>query len=294
VRLFGWVPIAAIVNTPQLAALHAAPAAFRLFVPAILVRLPAPPFRIDGRRNWGQSNSMPPAPSSFDLAADELRRQEFTRMADAVPPSLEALRSLAPAPFRAEIALMLERLGYLVIAEASAHDLVVTKDGRKHIVACATPADPEPTRTRDLARLHDAVVAANAHSGFFVTTRGFTTEAEQYAETAPIKLVDGRQLVAAMKRSKARLAWPHAYKAMCRQCGEIVQHQLDQAEALPCGQGHLVAPTIARAALVRPKRAAPDQSDPTPTPSVQPLTRRQIRAHNHVVRGRALKRRREA
>jgi hypothetical protein len=44
----------------------------------------------------------------FEHAADELRQQELTRLADAVPPALEALRSLTPAPFRAEIALMLE------------------------------------------------------------------------------------------------------------------------------------------------------------------------------------------
>jgi hypothetical protein len=38
---------------------------------------------------------------------------------------------------------MLERLGYAVITDPSAADLVVTKDGRKHVVACATPGNAE-------------------------------------------------------------------------------------------------------------------------------------------------------
>jgi hypothetical protein len=52
---------------------------------------------------------------------------------------------------------------------------------------------------------------------------------------------------------------PASYKAMCCECGELVQHRLDRDEALPCGNGQLVAPTIARAALVpfRPPTAEP-------------------------------------
>jgi len=140
--------------------------------------------------------------NEFPAAAEELRRQEFARLADAVVPTLESLRSLTPAPFRAEIALMLQRLGYEVLTDASAEKLLVTKDGRKHIVACAMPANPGPTETRDLAHLHAAIVADRAHSGFYVTSRSFTPDAVEYAETAPIKLVDGAKLIASIKLSK--------------------------------------------------------------------------------------------
>jgi hypothetical protein len=81
---------------------------------------------------------------------------------------------------------MLERFGHTIITDPSAPDLVTIKAGRKFITACATPADLMPTATRDLARLHDAVIAANAARGYFITARSFTGAAEQYAESAPL------------------------------------------------------------------------------------------------------------
>jgi hypothetical protein len=210
--------------------------------------------------------------SRFEFAADELRRQEFARLADAVTPRLEALRSLMPAAFRAEIALMLERLGHTVITDSTAPDLVTTKEGRKYVTVCANPADPAPTKIPALQRLHDRVVAANAQAGFYVTARTFTPEAEGYAETAPIRLVDGELLNRSMNRSKKGVLLPQTYKAVCRQCGEIVQHQLDQGEALPCGNGHLVAPTIARAALVRRRPQQPTAADDQPAVPHGPRT----------------------
>lgn len=240
----------------------------------------------------------------FGYAADELRRQEFARLADAVTPRLEALRSLMPAAFRAEIALMLERLGHTLITDPTAPDLVTTKTGRKYVTACANPADPAPIKIPALQRLHDRVVAANAQAGFYVTARIFTPEAEEYAEAAPIHLVDGELLTRSMNRSKKGVLLPQTYKAICRQCGEIVQHRLDQGEALPCGNGHLVAPTIARAALVRrrqPQPTAADHQVPAPhgpraksrNKSAKAQRRRKIRAHNHQARARALRQQRE-
>jgi len=49
-----------------------------------------------------------------------------------------------------------------------------------------------------------------------------------------------RKIFDKMGRKAAVL--PQAYKAMCGQCGEIVQHWLDNSEALPRGNGNLVAP----------------------------------------------------
>jgi hypothetical protein len=65
---------------------------------------------------------------------------------------------------------------------------------------------------------------------------------------------------------------------MCRRCGDIVQHRLDQAKAIPCRDGHPVAPTIARAALVAPKQPLGSSStDAQPRP---PASRYEVRAHN--------------
>ena len=167
---------------------------------------------------------------------------------------------------------------------------MTTKAGRKFVTACATPADLIPTGTRDLARLHDAVIAANAQRGFFITARSFTDQAEKYAESAPLDLIDGARLVKALNQSKKHVLLPQTYKAMCQQCGDIVQHRIDreQDEARPCGNGHPVAPTIARAMLLPPRPAATG-SGSTKEPAPRPHSRREIRAHNAKYEARMMK-----
>ena len=95
-------------------------------------------------------------------------------------------------------------------------------------------------------------------AGFFITARSFTEQAEKYADNALLDLIDGKRLVKALNQSKKHVLLPQTYKAMCWQCGDIVQHRLDrdQDEARPCGNGHMVAPTIARAMLLPPRPAA--------------------------------------
>ena len=227
---------------------------------------------------------------NFAVAAAELRQQEITRIRDALVPRLEALRSMTPEAFRSTIALMLQRFGHEIeTSPSSGGYFVSTKNGRKFVTACASPSEIMPG-TRDLARLHDAVLAANAHRGFFITARSFTDEAEQYADSAPLDLFDGKRLVKALNQSRKHVLMPQTYKAMCCQCGEIVQHRLDreQDEARPCGSGHMVAPTIARAMLLPPRPAAP-RSGSTKEPPPRPHSRREIRAHNYKYEARMMK-----
>ena len=228
---------------------------------------------------------------NYAAAADQLRRQEIARLSDALTPRIEALCAMTAPAFRAVIALMLERFGHTIIGNPEAPALVTTKAGRKFITACATPAELMPTGTRDLARLHDAVIAANAERGFFITARSFTDAAEQYAESAPLDLIDGKRLVKALNQSRKHVLLPQTYKAMCRQCGGIVQHRLDreQDEARPCGNGHAVAPTIARAMLIPPRPAAHGKDNTAPEPAPRPYSRREIRAHNYKYEARMMK-----
>jgi Restriction endonuclease len=230
----------------------------------------------------------------FRHAAGELRRQELARFAAAVTPRIEAFRSMTRDMFRAEIAAMLERLGHTLIS--AVNDIVTTKDGRKYITACADPLDRDPVKAPALRRLHDIIVSTGAARGFSVTPRSFTPEAGHYAESAPIDLVDGALLIRSMHRSRKGIAMPTSYKAMCCQCGGIVQHQLGKDEALPCANGHLVAPTIARADLV-PFRAPPPEPGAAPAirpgPVIKPRNtslkaqrRRAIRARNRQVQRR--------
>lgn len=229
------------------------------------------------------------------IAAQELRRREFARLAQSITPPIEVYRSMTGDEFRNDVALMLERLGHTLI---TAHaDIVTTKAGRKFIVACAAPAETE-IKTPALRRLHDTVVSTGATRGIYVTPRAFTPAAEHYAAGAPIDLVDGALLMKSMQHSREGLELPTGYKAMCCQCGDIVQHQLDKAETLPRRHGHPVAPTIARAALVpfRPEPSdqplpAPGQPKPArmmrPRMSAKAQRRRKMKAHNNRLRAHA-------
>jgi hypothetical protein len=214
----------------------------------------------------------------FDHAAEILRQQEFTRLSAATVPTLESLRFLNPRQLRARVAGMLERLDYELLTPETAADLLAMKDRKKYVIAFASTSDPLPTQANHLTRLHSAVIANNGAAGFYITTRGFSRDAEAYASTAPVKLVDGPKLVASIKRSMEGMPAPDSYKAMCRQCGEIVTHRLDRTEAVQCGSGHSVAPTIVGAALAVRSRAGGSTSRTYEPP--RRYTRREVNAHN--------------
>jgi hypothetical protein len=215
----------------------------------------------------------------FAHDAEFLRQQEFARLSAATVPTLESLRFLNPQQLRGCVTDMLVRLRYEVLTPETATDLLVIKDGKKYVVAFASTVDQLPTQANHLTGLHKAIIATNAAGGFYVTTRGFSRDAETYAKTVTITTVNGPQLVASIKRSMEGMPTPDGYKAMCRQCGEIVTHRLDrQAEAIPCSSGHPVAPTIPRAALdvgARPGGSTSRTYEPPRT-----YTRREVNAHN--------------
>jgi hypothetical protein len=105
---------------------------------------------------------------------------------------------------------MVERLGHTVHNNPTAAALVTTKQGQKYVIACATPSDPGPTAMRDIARLHDAVIAQTAQRGIYVTARNFTHDAKDYAASMPavIQLVDGAKLAQLLEMSNAGVVCP--------------------------------------------------------------------------------------
>ena len=221
---------------------------------------------------------------NFAAAASSLQRQEIARLQDAVVPRLETLRVMPLPAFREVIATMWQRFGHEIITGPSMAHLVTTKGGRKFITGCADAADPI---AREIARLHQAIIAANAEHGFFITPRGFSPEVRAYAESGtPIDLIDGDRLIKALFRSLDGVELRLDYKAMCGQCGGIVQHRLGEGEARPCGNGHPVAPTIARAMIIRPE---PRPADAPATPARHPYSRREIREHNRKYEARMMR-----
>jgi hypothetical protein len=78
----------------------------------------------------------------FVIAAQELREQEFSRLATAIVPSLEGLRSLNARELRARVVRMLERLDYELLTPETAADLLATKDGKKYLFSSPSPRRP--------------------------------------------------------------------------------------------------------------------------------------------------------
>jgi len=233
-------------------------------------------------------------------AADELHRQEYAFLRAFVTPRPEQLRSMTIGELRIENALMWERLGHTLHTGPDAPELVTTKGERKFVTICANPADLVPAGSAALRRLRDRVVALMAERGFYVSMRGFTEDARHFAADAPVQLIDCAQFIQALDRSRKGMLLPQSYKAMCRQCGDIVQHRLDSDEARRCGNGHFVAPTIARAELVKsrpPAQPAPSVTGPAPAPKVvryrnmsaKAQRRHAVKAHNRRVRSKAIK-----
>jgi hypothetical protein len=224
----------------------------------------------------------------FDHDAEFLRQEEFERLAAATVPTLESLRFLNPTQLRARVAGMLDRRGYQLLTPETANNLLAIKDGEKCVVAFATTSDAAPTQANHMIELHRLVIDTNAAKGFYVTTRGFSRDAEAYAKTAPLNMVDGPKLVASIKRSMEGIQTPESYKTMCRQCGEIVTHRLNRTEAIACKSGHPVAPTIARAALDVGARPGGSTSRTYEPP--RHYTRREVNAHNAKYAARMKKR----
>jgi hypothetical protein len=95
-----------------------------------------------------------------------------------------------------------------------------------------------------------------------------------------IRLMDGELLMQSMRRSMKGITTPQTYRAMCCQCGDIVQHRLNKGELVPCHNGHQVAPTIPRGSLIVPRQIPASPSGQTPKPTARPYSRREIRAHS--------------
>jgi hypothetical protein len=207
---------------------------------------------------------------NFASTADQLDRQEYARLEAARTPRIEAFRSMTSGSFADEVAGMMERLNHTVVTVSPW--LVTTKDGRKYVTACANPADQATINMPAIRRLHDALIAAGAFRGIYVTPRSFTLDAEHYAAHAPIDLVDGPLLIKSMQRSRRGVLLPHTYRTMCRQCGDVVQHRLDRNDPLPCANGHFVAPPKSFAAFIpyRPPPGAPQPGAAQPVPAYAP------------------------
>ncbi len=116
------------------------------------------------------------------------------------------LQDLSPKEFEQYIAHMFENLGFIVEVTGSAYDggidVVAEKNGVKHYIQCKkfiTQQVPV-SAVRDF---YGAMADKGAQAkGFFITTNKFTLEAEKFAESKPIELIDGFKLADLLEKAK--------------------------------------------------------------------------------------------
>ena len=225
--------------------------------------------------NWSAltlttSNRSPTPPTCCKNRSHELPRRrcrtspagKFSRLSAAVTPRIEALRFMTGDAFRTEIALdartcrpycrQQRRRSCDDERRPQVRDRVRQAGRRTGDEGPCPPASARCRcrRRRGVRHLRDA---ARLHP-----------EAEHYAASAPIDLVDGASLIRSMHRSRKGMLLPASYKAMCCQCGEIVQHRLDKGDALPCRNGHRSRRRLPARRLCRTARHWRSRAQPRP------------------------------
>src|SRR5579863_8943859 len=122
----------------------------------------------------------------FARDADQLRKEEFVRLKQGVVPTVAYLRQLHDPQLRELIVSMLTRSNFEVQTEATYGNLVTRKDGKTVLVAIAPANKSAVTPVGHLMRLRDEVVREKASRGIFVTTRGLSLDAVNFAKAAAI------------------------------------------------------------------------------------------------------------
>jgi hypothetical protein len=227
----------------------------------------------------------------FAAAAAELQRREYARFAANMTPRPEQLRSMTASMLRPEAAALWDALGHDIKTMPDAAELVHVLNGRKYITICGDPVDPHPAHAGALRRLRDRVVAGGADRGFYISVRGFTAEARHFAETAPIQLLDCEHFIHALSRvRKKAVEVSPVYQAMCRHCGDIVRHSLDDSTPKRCANDHTVPQPMARADFekLRPSAPAPPAAAMLPR-AFRPATGKYLDKSPKAARRRAIK-----
>lgn len=118
---------------------------------------------------------------------------------------LYTLRGMPPKEFEKEIANMFSRLGYKTEHIGKSHDggidVIAKKDGDEYLIQCKKHLT-SVAGVQDVRAFNGVVSARLAKKGFFITTNGFTPEAEQEFKNNPrIELVDRFKLLEYYKMS---------------------------------------------------------------------------------------------
>lgn len=178
-------------------------------------------------------------------AADELKTAEYTRLTKLRTHKIDYLLRLSPGEFEEIVGQMYSRFGYSVertpMSNDFGRDLILQKDGKTTFVECKRYDKDMSIGRRPLQLFYGAMMNMKADAGIFVTTSYFARTAINFAGETNMQLVDGLTLAEMMARAFPTEGNINEYRALCRECGEIVVFDLrDQTGEMSCPKNHLV------------------------------------------------------
>jgi restriction system protein len=140
---------------------------------------------------------------------------------------LHWLRGMSPDEFEGYIAHLFKDLGYATEVTGASHDggidIVAEKNGIKHYIQCKKFI----IRHVPVGAIRDfygAIADRGAQAkGFFITTNTFTLDAEKFAESIPVELIDGYKLCEYIKMAQTDAAIPPAVEVkVCPVCASLM------------------------------------------------------------------------
>jgi len=149
-------------------------------------------------------------PLFFDWMKESLKKNSFRHQLSGSSSLSDQeliwqLRGMQPDEFEQYTALIFTKLGYEAkrVGESGdgGVDIVLRKDGVESYVQCKhyLKNTPSPHDVRDF---YGAIVdkLKNGGKGYFVTTKGFTPEAQEFAKDRPIELLDMQRVIEYIRR----------------------------------------------------------------------------------------------
>ena len=177
--------------------------------------------------------------------ANLLRNEELKRLAELRTHSLECLLQLTPEEFEGAIAKMYVKFGYEAtqtpMSNDFGRDVILKKDGKTIFVECKRYAPDNYIGRPALQKIHSAIITMKADSGIVITTSDFAETAVRFAAENQIELINGVKLIGKMVRAFPGAEGVNHYKAMCRQCRDVVIFDLREAShEVKCRNNHAV------------------------------------------------------
>ena len=185
------------------------------------------------------------AAEKIRVAADGLQTDEYTRLTKLRTHKIDFLLRLTPGEFEEIVGDMYRKFGYSVertpMTNDFGRDLILKKDGKKTFVECKRYDRDTPIGRRPLQLFYGVIVNMKADAGVFVTTSSFAKTAVNFAGETNIKLIDGFELAALMAQAFPGDGSADEYRAMCRECGDVVVFNLrEPTTEISCKNSHTV------------------------------------------------------